>query len=578
MIASSLLHGIRLLRSSTRRIITPQAVELELGRPLRHNLLLVGHDLFLAGVLDGRLGGRVCGLNGQDGGLDPALDAAVAPVGDDGHGGGGNVGDAAAAEPAALAGDLDEEVGGDVAVGCAGEERGDVVDVGELLQQVGGGGEAAQQEADGGDGVVNLLRGHGVEEDEVGVGLGGVLDGDEAAGLEGRAGREDDAGGVEQRQLAVDLDLADARRDAGLGAGRAGLGGVAPLAAHAAEQRVDDGALADVGVADDADGDGALQVAAGGVALERLEERSRGALNRQVAVAKDVRVGGRVRRPHRQRGEVPAQVDEPVAQHLGRDQVDLVEDQDQALAPRGGGHDAALDLARAGAFRVAGVEHVEHHVGLIDDLLEDLVKRLAGRGLASGNPCAVIRGVTVAVLALVVVVFHVIVAGSERLVVLCRRGASAGNEGGHGVRLVNVLVQVAVLIHLVLVRHLVVAHGILVLVLALGSARLGGLCHFFPPLGLLGLLGALLLNLLQHPLLVGEQVGDAGVLLQLGAPFRVLLGQLAVFSLLGGRGLLDLVAEAGCRPLGLWFCAGFLVSTMSGIDDSASSQMGPKID
>ncbi|UKZ62293.1 uncharacterized protein TrAtP1_003543 [Trichoderma atroviride] len=39
------------------------------------------------------------------------------------------------------------------------------------------------------------LGGNGVEQNEVGVGLGGVLDGDEAAGLDRGRGREDDTGG-----------------------------------------------------------------------------------------------------------------------------------------------------------------------------------------------------------------------------------------------------------------------------------------------------------------------------------------------------------------------------------------------
>ena len=66
------------------------------------------------------------------------------------------------------------------------------------------------------------------------------------------------------------------------------------------------------------------------------------------------------------------------------------------------------------------------------------------------------------------------------------------------------------------------------------TGRSALLLLLLPPLGLL--------DLLQNLLLVGEQVRDAGVLLQLGLPLRVLLGLLPGFALLSGRSLFDLVS------------------------------------
>ncbi|GJC86946.1 hypothetical protein ColLi_09784 [Colletotrichum liriopes] len=520
-----------------------KAVELELLGPLRDDGLLVGRADVIA---DRRSGLLAIALHGQDGGLDPALDAAVAPVGDDGHGGGVDVGDAAAAEAAALPRHLDEEVGGDVAVGAARQQRGQVVGVRQLLQQLGGGRQAAQEEGDGGDGVLDVLGRHGVEQHEVGVGLGRVLERDQARGRAVGGRGEDDAGGVEEGELAVDLDGADARRDAGLGARGARLGGAA-AAAEAAEEGVDDGGLSDVGVADDAHRHGALELPARGVRLEGAEQVGRRLLHRQLLVVEGVGVGRRVGRAQGQRREVAAQVHEPVLEDLGGDEVDLVDDEDEALAAVGGGHDAALDVAGAGGFRVAGVEDVEDDVGLLDDVLEDLVKRLAGRGVADGDLRRGVRAVRV----LVVVVVHlVVVAVAEVLLVALGGRPRARQQGGHRVRLVDVVV--------VLDHHVVVADvGHLVPTRRRsfgGAARLGGLCHLAALLRLLLLPQLLLLNLLEDLLLVGEQVRDAGILLELGAPFRVLLGELSLFPLLGRRRLFDLVAEADGRPLGLWLC------------------------
>jgi hypothetical protein len=64
----------------------------------------------------------------------------------------------------------------------------------------------------------------------------------------------------------------------------------------------------------------------------------------------------------------------------------------------------------------------------------------------------------------------------------------------------------------------------------------------FPPL-------AVLLDLVQKFLFVGEQIGDAGVLLQLAFPLRVLLGQLSRLALLRGGRLLDFVPQPDRRPL-----------------------------
>jgi hypothetical protein len=69
---------------------------------------------------------------------------------------------------------------------------------------------------------------------------------------------------------------------------------------------------------------------------------------------------------------------------------------------------------------------------------------------------------------------------------------------------------------------------------------------FFPP-------NTVLLDLVQEPILVGKQVGNAGILLQFAPPFWVLLGEFSLLPLLRCRGLLDLVAQADRRPLGFGF-------------------------
>jgi hypothetical protein len=92
---------------------------------------------------------------------------------------------------------------------------------------------------------------------------------------------------------------------------------------------------------------------------------------------------------------------------------------------------------------------------------------------------------------------------------------------------------------------------VLLILVLLGLSRVGGLGQLAASLQLLLFPGAGLLDLVQQPLLVGEQVGNAGVLLQLAPPFRVLLGQLPRLALLRGRRLFDLVPQPDGRPLGL---------------------------
>jgi hypothetical protein len=90
---------------------------------------------------------------------------------------------------------------------------------------------------------------------------------------------------------------------------------------------------------------------------------------------------------------------------------------------------------------------------------------------------------------------------------------------------------------------------------------------FFPP-------ETVLLDLVQQLLLVGEQVGDARVLLELAPPFWVLLGELLRLALLVGRCLFDLVPQPGRRPLGLWLCEGISGLEGSGRDRVVNALFG----
>lgn len=85
--------------------------------------------------------------------------------------------------------------------------------------------------------------------------------------------------------------------------------------------------------------------------------------------------------------------------------------------------------------------------------------------------------------------------------------------------------------------------------------RLRGLGELPPALLLLFPPLAVLFDLPQEFLLVGEQVGNSRVLLQLGSPFGVLLGELSLLALLCSRRLLDFVSQPDWCPLGLWLYA-----------------------
>ena len=49
---------------------------------------------------------------------------------------------------------------------------------------------------------------------------------------------------------------------------------------------------------------------------------------------------------------------EPGFEDRRRDKVDFVENEEEAFRAAGCGNDLALDVARAGAVRIAGIEHV----------------------------------------------------------------------------------------------------------------------------------------------------------------------------------------------------------------------------
>ena len=218
----------------------------------------------------------------------------------------------------------------------------------------------------------------------VGVGAGG---GGRGGGVEGR---KDDAGTVEQREFIIEFDFAHDGRDACFGADRtraaacAGAGAAAvPVAL--AQERVNDGGLADVGEADDADGDGALEVLGRGVGFEGAQEGVGRRFARQRFMVEDPGVGGRGAGAEGEGGEGASEVDEPGLEHRRGHEVDLVEDQDEALGAAGDGGDVPLcrDGARAG--RVAGVEDVEEDVGGGEHGVECFVEGAAGGVFDGGD-------------------------------------------------------------------------------------------------------------------------------------------------------------------------------------------------
>lgn len=197
-------------------------------------------------------------------------------------------------------------------------------------------------------------------------------------------GGEDDAGRVDEFEFVVELDFAQGGGDAGFGADGAGGRGGVVVVAEARSEGVDDGGFADVRVADDADGDGALELFGVGVGFQGAEERLAGSLEGQVFVVEGLGVRGRVGSAEGEGREVATEVDEPGFQHGWGDEVDFVEDEDQAFVAAFCGHDLPLDFLAAGPFRVAGVEDVEDDVGGGGDGLEDLVEGAAG-GFRSGG-------------------------------------------------------------------------------------------------------------------------------------------------------------------------------------------------
>ena len=71
--------------------------------------------------------------------------------------------------------------------------------------------------------------------------------------------------------MGLPSDGTDGGGDTGLGNSGAGIVLVAAAGAESGEEGVDDARLADIGVTNDTDRDGTLEVARGGIRLERVE-------------------------------------------------------------------------------------------------------------------------------------------------------------------------------------------------------------------------------------------------------------------------------------------------------------------
>ena len=159
----------------------------------------------------------------------------------------------------------------------------------------------------------------------------------------------DEVDALGQRDVLPDLRLTRDRRH---------------TAAGFLHKRVDDGRLAYVWVADQADAD-VLLVAVEDVEL--LEELDETALAERV-LHTGVKGEGRCR--------LLEDLD-PLLSHRGRDQVTFVEDEYKMLV-RALVLQVVLDELGSSAVRVAGVEHVEENVRAVNDLVELFPDTLAG--------------------------------------------------------------------------------------------------------------------------------------------------------------------------------------------------------
>ena len=89
-------------------------------------------------------------------------------------------------------------------------------------------------------------------------------------------------------------------------------------------------------------------------------------------------VGGWVAGSEGESGEVAAEVGEPGFEDGGGDEVDFIEDEDEAFGAGVCGGDFSLYFLGACAVGVAGVENVEEDVGGGEDGFEDFIEGAAG--------------------------------------------------------------------------------------------------------------------------------------------------------------------------------------------------------
>eukprot|EP00754_Rhynchopus_humris_P035354 Rhum_TRINITY_DN16876_c0_g1::Rhum_TRINITY_DN16876_c0_g1_i1::g.164685::m.164685 len=190
-----------------------------------------------------------------------------------------------------------------------------------------------------------------------------------------RGGRvaDDNTRAVDHLDVPLQGDLLRRGRDTGRVAG----------AHHALPlQRVDHRRLSDVGEPDDADGDATASAALGLLELlARLEQLVHAPVRRVLAVLRVARlVGGRkpaLRCAEGNDGEpLDAEVLHPLLDVLLRHQVHLVQHEHELLPPLELRVDRALDVGQAAPERVTGVQHLQEHVGNLDDLLELLPEPL----------------------------------------------------------------------------------------------------------------------------------------------------------------------------------------------------------
>ena len=142
------------------------------------------------------------------------------------------------------------------------------------------------------------------------------------------------------------------------------------------------------------------------------------------------RVGSRIGGAEGKGGMEAAEVREPGFQNVRGNEVDLVEDEDEALGAAGVGGDLVLCGDGTGSEGIASVEDVEEDIGLGEDGGKEM--GVGTRGIVEGG----------GLVGLDVVVSRLVFRWSitRSIVVLCGSSTSGGEESGHWVGLVNVVV------------------------------------------------------------------------------------------------------------------------------------------